>query len=362
MPSAQTTGGSEEALRQLLVGKSEYGFTYDVVFLENGPLIAWAEGQQVSSKLIDAGRLRQPLRWRRSVREIRQHVEGRKSDFVLGWILKAHLYGGLAAWFADIPCGWFQLGSPQPGLLDYLASKIPSRVTFTCSDYVAQLQQAAVPKTVVKSIPLGVDTKRFGSAANLSRSECRKIVGLPDGVPIVGTVGRLQHWKGMHLLIDAMPDVLKEFPQSKCVIVGGPFASEPGYEGELRDQVKRLDLGEHVIFAGERHDIPLWVRAFDLFVHASQNEPFGIVVIEALAAGTPVVSFAPSGVASILRTLPACTVLESRDAKSLAGAIATSFRSPRGDQGDLVAMANRYGDREFKNRMERAILDVIHGS
>jgi glycosyltransferase involved in cell wall biosynthesis len=359
MPSAQTTGGSEEALRQLLVGRSEQRLSYDIIFLEDGPLIAWARREQIPSKLINAGRLRQPLRWRRSVQDIRKHIEAIGSDFVLGWILKAHLYGGIAAWLAGIPCGWFQLGSPQPGIIDFLASKVPSQVTFACSDYVAQLQRAAVPKTVVKSIPLGVDAKRFGSVADLSRDQCRKAIGLPDGVPIVGTVGRLQHWKGMHLMIDAMPNVLKKLPECRCVIVGGPFASEPGYGGELRDQVKRLNLGGHVIFAGERQDIPNWVRAFDVFVHASQSEPFGIVVIEALAAGTPVISFAPSGVASILRELPSCIVLESRDAKPLAGAIETTLRSNFTDQAQLVSMASRYSDREFKNRMELAIRGVI---
>jgi glycosyltransferase involved in cell wall biosynthesis len=360
MPTAQLTGGSEEAFRQLLSGEGNYGIVYDVIFLEEGPLIQWVEDLGIRWLLTESGRLRQAFRWLRTVRNIRKHIERVNSDFVLGWILKSHLYGGVAAYQAGVPCGWFQLGLPQSGVLDYLASKIPSKVTFACSDYVAELQKKAVPNARVVSIPLGVDANRFAQVSSLSREECRKLLGLPTSRPVVGTVGRLQHWKGMHLLIEAVALVADKNPDICCIIVGGPFQSEPGYEKSLHHLVATLGLEGQVIFAGEQRNIPHWVRSFDIFVHASECEPFGIVVIEALATGTPVISFAPSGVASILRTLPTCVVLDSRDSKVLAEGVASLLRNESINRNDLIVASNRYSDAAFKDRMESAILSTLN--
>jgi glycosyltransferase involved in cell wall biosynthesis len=362
MPSAQLTGGSEESLRQLVMGESRYGVSYDIVFLEQGPLVDWVQERQVGCRVIPSGRVRQPVRFIRCVRSIRRHLIETQSDFVLGWIVKSHLYGGLAAYLAGRQCGWFQLGLPQRGPIDLVASLIPSDAIFACSDFVADLQKSAQPRKNVFCVPLGVDRARFGQAENRTRDDCRHELGLPLGVQIVGTVGRLQHWKGMHLLIDAMAIVKRAMPEVVCVIVGGQFSGEPQYASEIHSQAKSVGLFGDIIFAGERHDIPTWMRAMDLFVHGSVREPFGIVVVEALSVGTRVISFAPSGVASTLRSLPECLVLDRRDSTELAAGI-LKMLSVKGayQEAKLIAKSREFTDREFKDRMESMILQRING-
>jgi glycosyltransferase involved in cell wall biosynthesis len=363
MPSAQMTGGSEESLRQLVTGKGRYGLTYDIIFLEEGPLVDWMKERQVPCRVIASGRLRQPINLIRCVRSIRKHLIATQTDYVLGWILKSHLYGGLAAFLTGTRCGWFQLGLPQRGPIDLIASFIPCDAIFACSDFVAQLQQAAQPKKKVFSVPLGVDRARFEKAEKRTREDCRRELGLPLGVTIVGTVGRLQHWKGMHLLIDAMDRVSRERPDVICVIVGGQFSGEPEYTSRICEQAKSLGLSGVVLFAGERHDIPTWMRAMDIFIHGSEREPFGIVVIEALSVGTPVISFSPSGVASTLRGLEGCLVLEERDSPQLAAGILKMVTANTAIQEQpLIAKSVEFSDQAFKDRMESLIAHRINPS
>ncbi len=111
----------------------------------------------------------------------------------------------------------------------------------------------------------------------------------------MGIFGRLQSWKGVHILIDALPRVLDHFPDAILVIVGGAWHLEPGYEPKLRQQVESLKLTDHVLFAGHRQNIPQWMQACDVLVHAADHEPFGMTVVEAMSLGKPVVAGAGGG-------------------------------------------------------------------
>jgi glycosyltransferase involved in cell wall biosynthesis len=104
----------------------------------------------------------------------------------------------------------------------------------------------------------------------------------------------------MHYLIDAMPAILREHPDAHCVIVGGQHVHELEYPESLRKRVAEANLSERVTFAGIQHNIPHWMQAMDVVVHASDNEPFGIVVIEAMALGKPVAATDTAGPTEII--------------------------------------------------------------
>jgi glycosyltransferase involved in cell wall biosynthesis len=99
----------------------------------------------------------------------------------------------------------------------------------------------------------------------------------------------------MHTLLRAMPQILSTYPDAHCVVVGGRHAMEPDYPDLLRDIVRQARLEAHVTFAGFQKNVPDWMQAMDVVVHASDHEPFGIVVIEAMALGKPVVAGASGG-------------------------------------------------------------------
>ena len=146
-------------------------------------------------------------------------------------------------------------------------------------------------------------------------------LGLPADGPLIGMAGRLQRWKGMHLFIAAIARVRESRPDVRAVIVGGVHETEPQYDAELRAQVHTLGLDRAVTFAGFQPNVAEWMQAMDVFVHASDREPFGIVVVEAMALGKPVVAGADGGPAEIITDGENGLLVPYGDTGSLAHAI-----------------------------------------
>ena len=163
------------------------------------------------------------------------------------------------------------------------------------------------------------------NAVDLSRYEMdddrREELGA-DGRPIVGFVGQIVPRKGIDTVIEAMPDVLKRFPTALLVIVGCAPPDETAYESSCRTMIQRLGLSEHVQFVGYRRDVPAWMRTFDVFVLPTRSEPFGKVVIEAMAASRPVVVTSVGGIPEIVTSPELGSLVPPDDAAVTAQEIA----------------------------------------
>jgi glycosyltransferase involved in cell wall biosynthesis len=134
------------------------------------------------------------------------------------------------------------------------------------------------------------------------RQALRDELGLLASDYVVGCLGRIQAWKGQHVLIQALALLAERYPQVKVVMVGLPEVHDMAYGETMRELVHGLGLDERVVFAGYRGDVPAVLRAIDLLVHASVSpEPFGRVIIESMAAGTPVVATLGGAVPEIIR-------------------------------------------------------------
>lgn len=116
--------------------------------------------------------------------------------------------------------------------------------------------------------------------------------------PVISSIGRLEHYKGHHRMINAMPELLSRHPEAMLVIIGkGP------YEGELTSLVRRLGLEEHVMFRcfgpSERPQMADMVAASDVVALLSEYEAHPIAVTEALSLGRPVVVARTSGLTEL---------------------------------------------------------------
>jgi glycosyltransferase involved in cell wall biosynthesis len=274
------------------------GIDWHVLFFEDGHLTADVQSLGIPTHLVSPGRLRHPLRFIRTVRRIASIARSISADLILSWSAKPHLYGSLAGWWTNIPTAWYQLGFPHGrhlSMIDRLATALPALGVFTLSEISTRSQAALWPKRPTHLVYPSVDLTRFDPDTLASPSRLREQLGLPMSGPLIGIIGRLQRWKGMHTLLQAMPQILSAYPNAHCVIVGGQHAMEPDYPELLRGIVHDTQLEAHVTFAGFQKNIPDWMQAMDVVVHASDHEPFGIVVIEAMALGKPVVAGASGG-------------------------------------------------------------------
>jgi glycosyltransferase involved in cell wall biosynthesis len=167
----------------------------------------------------------------------------------------------------------------------------------------------------------------------------------------------------MHTLIAAMPEVLKIHPDAQCVVIGGIYPAEPKYESQLREQVFELGIESRVTFAGSQSNVPLWMQAMDVAIHASKREPFGIVVVEAMALGKAVIAAVPGGPAEIIRDGVDGFLTDSADCVMLADRI-NQFLDDVTLRERLGAEANRqsysrFSSDAYSHRLCEALSDLI---
>jgi D-inositol-3-phosphate glycosyltransferase len=173
-------------------------------------------------------------------------------------------------------------------------------VLASCSVEASQLAELydSDPERIRVVAP-GVDQAFFGPG---HRPQARRALGLPEGVPLLLFVGRIQPLKGADVAVRTLA-ALRSFPDAHLVVVGGPSGPR-GEEhlGRIREIVDTEKLSDRVHFvAPQAHELlSTYYRAADVCVVPSRSESFGLVALEAAACGTPVVAAAVGGLTTLV--------------------------------------------------------------
>ncbi len=167
----------------------------------------------------------------------------------------------------------------------------------------------------VRTIYNGVDTSYFNPS--LDATEFRRGIGLEDDFVIL-YVGRLAWNKGIPDLIKSIQVVSKKVPNAKLLVCG-----KGRMEGELKKQVEALGLERNVRFTGlvPQEDLPLYYASSDIVAAPSIFEPFGLVLLEALAMGKPVVATNVGGIPEVIKDFETGLLVPPHDSSSIAQAI-----------------------------------------
>ncbi|MFW6089702.1 MAG: glycosyltransferase family 4 protein [Gemmatimonadota bacterium] len=181
------------------------------------------------------------------------------------------------------------------------ADRVLSRLTTQCiavseaTKTFAVAQQGFAPSKVAVWHN-SVDLARFVPPSAAERAAARAALELPPDVPVVAVVARLDRVKGVDILLDAWPSVVRRVPTARLLVVG---------EGPLRDDLEAR-LATHgavrnsVDFLGYRSDVPHILHAVDLLALPSRSEGMPLAVLEAFACGLPVVAHAVGGVPELV--------------------------------------------------------------
>ncbi|MBI2104343.1 MAG: glycosyltransferase family 4 protein [Candidatus Omnitrophica bacterium] len=219
-------------------------------------------------------------------------------------------------------------------------------LTVAISEPVRQHLRTAfrVPDSRIRLIPNGVDPAHFAETPDAAVvAQYRERHQLPDGQPVIGTVGRLASGgiKGLDLLLGAAHALRQEQPNLHILIVGeGP--RRPLLERLVRD----LGLAAHVRFAGAAADVRVPLAVMQVFAFPVRwQEGFGLALIEAMAAGKPIVATRAGAVPDIVEDGRSGLLVSPEDPASLAQGIARLLRDP--------AAASRMG-REAQARVREA--------
>ncbi|MEM7479276.1 MAG: glycosyltransferase [Planctomycetota bacterium] len=172
----------------------------------------------------------------------------------------------------------------------------------------------------IQVVPNGIEFEKFNV---LDKEECRERLNLPSEKKIILGVGDRLELKGFHLLVDAMPEVLKIHPNAHLIIVGGKGRFGRDYTSEIERRIAEHHLENQVSLAGPKphKELVEWYNAADLFALMSSREGSPNVLIEALACGLPAIGTPVGGIPDELNVPLRGRVLSERSVSAASQAI-----------------------------------------
>jgi glycosyltransferase involved in cell wall biosynthesis len=153
-------------------------------------------------------------------------------------------------------------------------------------------------RVLLNGVPLGDYATPDDPRATPWRDALRHEWGIPPDAFLIGMVGRLRR-KGQEELIAAAPCLAERFPNVRFVLVGPEF--KPGDREYYAERVRSARVADRFVLAGSREDIPTVMAALDLLVHLPADEAFGLVLVEAMAAGVPVIASKVGGCIEVVQ-------------------------------------------------------------
>lgn len=288
-------GGAQTALCRLLTHLSRDSFAPVVVCLYNGDSVVAQEIRQLGIPVLD---MKMTSKWRLGAL-VRFYLSLRHIHPVImhTWMFHADVLGRIIGRLAHVPIivtsrHNVNIGGKHREVLKRWTTGLDDKVVAVCElAREAEIRCAgAAPDKVVK-IYNGINAENYVCDKPLVSAQARPEFGFSSSTRVIGYVGRLHPQKGLSDLLAAMPEIRDHFPSVRLLLVG---------QGELADvlaqEAQMLGISNEIVFAGQRTDVTRVLATLDVFVLPSRWEGLPNAVLEAMAAGLPVVATKVGGV------------------------------------------------------------------
>jgi hypothetical protein len=272
-------------------------------------------------------------RWLRSMQAQGLYANNRRAVLTLG----------PGAKLARIPLFWHIKQDLDRGRMDKLAMRLMTRAA-GCSQDVQHAFQQRHPAYAgrIGYVPNGIPLAQFSAPGPTLRPN----LGIPAEAPVIGLVGSLTPRKGVDLFVQAAHALHHDFPQAHFLLAGDAPAAYAAFKQQILRKAAPLQQTNHFHALGWLADMPTFYRTLDILAMPSRIEGFGLVVIEAAAAGVPTVRTATGGYTET--TLPNKTglIIPSNDANALTQALAQLLAHPQ-QRRQMGAAAKTYAFQNF---------------
>jgi L-malate glycosyltransferase len=369
--------GAEHSMLALMAGLTGRGFRCTLACPGDGPLTSIAHdiGIRVLEVTGTEGSLQlHPIRTAKALGEIAltalqvarlARVTG--ADIVHANSLRASLSAGIGAKGAGVPA----IAHLRDRLPPNMASTACLRmIDATCAGVIANsaftgaaLQEAGISRSAAV-IGNPVDLDRFRPCSEAERDSIRTRLGLAREAIALGVVGQITRWKGQTTAIETVRRLAPELPSVQLLIVGEAKFLHPSsrhdnasYMEELQRVANDPTIDGRVSFLGERGDIPDVMRALDVLLLPSIGEPFGRVIIEAMAVGTPVVASADGGPSEVVDDMVTGMLVDPYDLERWAAAVRSLITNPELRRG-IITAARRRSEQYSTERHAEKVIDV----
>jgi glycosyltransferase involved in cell wall biosynthesis len=347
------------------------------------PVVVLPRPGPLTSRLVEAGACVRtvPMVQLRSLRSVRHQVRYLlhfwPTVLRLAWLARREraslvhsnsmysLQGAWAARLARIPHVWHvreipDMPRPLLRLMAVMVHRLSSRVVAMTDAVLLALGRPPSRCQPVVTVPDGIDLDEFNPTRSGAR--IRAELGLNAEDALVGFVGRLDPWKGADVFVRIAAEVSRACPGAHFLVCGGALDGYEEHAEQLTQLAGELGLGARIHFTGWRFrlaDIPEVMAALDVFVHTSvRPEPFGLVVVEAMATGRPVVAAAAGGVPEIVVDGTSGYLVRPGDVRAYARRVLALLDDPAAAAAVGRAARQRVEDRFDVRRYARDIESV----
>lgn len=206
----------------------------------------------------------------------------------------------LAALLARVPCVTHERGVNYhfTALARWLAPKLAAIICISEASRQA-LVESRIGGDNLRVVHNGLDPDKVRPLR--AAAEVRKMVGIADDSRVIGLVGNIRQWKGQEVVVRALPDILIRHPEVVCLLVGEAAEIDREYEHRVRAVAGELGVSSRIVFTGHADNVADFLNIMEVAVHASITpEPFGRVLLEAMAMRLPLVASRGGAVTEIV--------------------------------------------------------------
>lgn len=325
-------GGAEQALVEIVTRLPREHWTPRVICL--GPRGPLAEPLEEAGIPVDS--LGATSRWDALViNRLRRNLAENRPKILQTFLFHANVAGRIAGWLAGVPnvISGFRVAEREKRWHNWIDGWTVglAKHHVAVSKGVAEFVQSRlrVSPDHLSVIPNGVDCETYRNAAPHDWAR----LNLPSDAKVILAAGRLHPQKGFADLVEAVTPLLQEFPGWYVVIAG-----EGPQRESLQAQIDHSGMGGRILLPGFVDDLPGYFRAAQLFVLPSHWEGMPNVLLQAMAAGVPVVATAVEGVDELLSERTPEAVVKPHSVDELRQKIRSQMVSPEATGDNAVAL------------------------
>jgi glycosyltransferase involved in cell wall biosynthesis len=364
--------GAEQVLLDILRGLDRSLYEPHVLCPAEGRLAEEIKAANVPCRPLPPVNSRFALRPDRILRSVRhfwkaivatrRHVKELKPDLVHANTIRSGIAASIATVGTGIPVLWHVHDILPKHMLSTVIRvfALASRRTQVIAVSHASAREfcGALPfNGRVRTIHNGVDLDRFPAKSG-APSAFRNELSIPDDAFLVCAVGQVCARKGLSELLNAVASIQERAPQMHLAIVGrAVFKHEEGYLNSLLNAAAASRCADRVHFTGELRDVSSVLQGADLLVLNSRQEPFGLVLVEAMASGTPVVATRVGGIPEIVRDSENGWLIEKGDTYGLASKLLELSHNPnllrQAAENGREATCPQFSFQRFQSNLQR---------
>jgi len=297
-----------------------------------------------------------------TISKIKKFMSRHETDVVVVNFNKDVRLGGLAAFWEGRPRVVWSVGLDitKDNLVHrHLTPRLIDGVIVPSQALKRQITKFNYINTgMVEVIPIGISNNNFTRPKAQAAVDLRCRYGLQKESVVAVTAGRFIEQKGHRYLVEAADAIVKKHPEVVFLFLGGgPLRSK------LESQIASLNLEKHFVLTGMLDNIERELAGADLMIHPSIEEPFGIVLLEGMRAGLPVVASRVGGIPEVVVDGETAMLVEPRNAEQLSAAVNELIADPmKMESFGLAGQRRRHTEFRLEimiDRIERYIAGLV---